>query len=124
MEPEDYASTLKQFSNAAVLTPDEMAEHAAEASQVLKSIANPNRLMILCTLTEGEQSVGSINSSVPLSQSALSQHLARLRAEDLVSFRKEGQSVLYRIRDPRIVALMTRLYELYCAPDSTGQGED
>jgi DNA-binding transcriptional ArsR family regulator len=124
MEPEDYASTLQQFSNAAVLTPDEMAEHAAEASQVLKSIANPNRLMILCTLTEGEQSVGSINSSVPLSQSALSQHLARLRAEDLVSFRKEGQSVLYRIRDPRIVALMTRLYELYCAPDSTGQGED
>ncbi|WP_218668211.1 ArsR/SmtB family transcription factor [Vreelandella utahensis] len=119
MDPEDYARTLQQFSGASALTPDEMAEHAAEASQVLKSIANPNRLMILCTLTEGEKSVGSINSSVPLSQSALSQHLARLRAENLVSFRKEGQLVLYRIRDPRIVALMSRLYELYCAPDAT-----
>ena len=124
MEPEDYASTLQELSDAPVLTSDEMAEHAAEASQVLKSIANPNRLMILCTLTEGEKSVGSINNSVPLSQSALSQHLARLRDENLVSFRKEGQSVLYRIQDPRIVALMSRLYELYCAPDQAAHGED
>ncbi|WP_143421413.1 ArsR/SmtB family transcription factor [Halovibrio salipaludis] len=124
MEPDDYATTLQQFSDTSALTPDEMAEHAAEASQVLKSIANPNRLMILCTLTGGEKSVGSINSSVPLSQSALSQHLARLRDENLVTFRKEGQSVLYRIQDPRIVALMSRLYELYCAPDAAGHGED
>ena len=124
MEPDDYASTLQQFSDTSALTPDEMAEHAAEASQVLKSIANPNRLMILCTLTEGEKSVGAINSSVPLSQSALSQHLARLRDENLVSFRKEGQSVFYRIRDPRIVALMSRLYELYCAPGRAAQTDD
>lgn len=124
MKPEDSLSTLQPFNNTDSLTPDEMAEHAGEASQVLKSIANPSRLMILCALTEGEQSVSAINTRVPLSQSALSQHLGRLRTEGLVNFRKERQSVLYRIHDPRIVALMSRLYELYCAPYAFGPDPD
>jgi DNA-binding transcriptional ArsR family regulator len=101
-----------------MLTSEEMAGHAEEAAEVLKSIANPNRLMILCSLIEGEMTVSAINDQVPLSQSALSQHLARLRAENLVTSRKEGQTVHYRISDPRIVDLMSRLYELYCAPQS------
>lgn len=102
----------------AVLSVEEMAEHAHQTTDVLKSIANPNRLMILCSLIEGEKTVSAINQEVPLSQSALSQHLARLRAENLVTPRKEGQTVHYRISDPRIVELMSRLYELYCAPSS------
>lgn len=107
-----------QQSAATLLTAEEMADHAEEAAEVLKSIANPNRMMILCSLTGGEMTVGAINEQVPLSQSALSQHLARLRAEHLVTSRKEGQTVHYRISDPRIVELMSRLYELYCAPQS------
>lgn len=107
-----------QQGTIAMLTSEEMAAHAEEAAEVLKSIANPNRLMILCSLVEGEMTVGAINDRVPLSQSALSQHLARLRAENLVATRKEGQTVHYRISDPRIVELMSRLYELYCAPQS------
>lgn len=101
-----------------MLTAEEMANHAEEAAEVLKSIANPNRLMILCALIEGEKTVGTINQEVPLSQSALSQHLARLRAEELVTTRKEGQTVHYRVSDPRILELMSSLYELYCAPQS------
>lgn len=105
-----------QQSPLTMLPPEEMAGHAEEAAEVLKSIANPNRLMILCSLAESEMTVGAINDRVPLSQSALSQHLARLRAENIVTSRKEGQTVHYRISDPRIVELMSRLYELYCAP--------
>ena len=101
-----------------ILTSEEMAGHAEEAAEVLKSIANPNRLMILCSLIEDEMTVSAINEQVPLSQSALSQHLARLRAEKLVVSRKEGQTVHYRISDPRIVDLMSHLYALYCAPQS------
>ena len=109
-----------QESAMTMLTSQEMADHAEEASEVLKSIANPNRLMILCALIEGEKTVGAINEEVPLSQSALSQHLARLRAEKLVTSRKEGQTVHYSVNDPRIVELMSRLYELYCDPEPRG----
>lgn len=105
-----------QHDSIIQLSSEEMANHADETAEVLKSIANPNRLMILCALIEEEKTVSAINELVPLSQSALSQHLARLRADNLVATRKESQTVHYRISDPRIVELMSRLYELYCAP--------
>lgn len=114
MSPQGFQQGTTALKNA--LTPEEMAGHAEEAAEVLKSIANPNRLMILCSLIEGEKTVGAINEQVPLSQSALSQHLARLRAENLVSTRKEGQTVHYSVSDGRIVELMSHLYELYCSP--------
>lgn len=97
--------------------PDVMAEHADAAAQILQALANPNRLMILCTLVEGEASVSAINQRVPLSQSALSQHLARLRQEGLVATRRDGQTIFYRIDDDDVLSLMGKLYELYCAPD-------
>ena len=109
-----------QNKGIAELSLEEMANHADETAEVLKSIANPNRLMILCALIEEEKTVSAINELVPLSQSALSQHLARLRAENLVSTRKERQTVHYSISDPRIVELMASLYELYCAPEEQG----
>lgn len=96
-------------------SPDKMAEHSDEAARVLKALANPNRLMVLCALVNGERSVGQINEKVPLSQSALSQHLARFRREGLVATRRESQTIYYRIADRKVLDLMAKLYELYCA---------
>lgn len=109
-------------SSADLPLPADMGQHASQVADTLKSIANPNRLMILCSLVEGEKAVGAINEQVPLSQSALSQHLARLRRKRLVATRKEGQTVYYRIQDARIMELMSHLYELYCASSSNNEG--
>lgn len=93
-----------------------MEEHADEVTRLLSALANRNRLMILCALLEGEHSVGALNEKVPLSQSALSQHLARLRREGIVRTRREAQTIYYRIEDPAVLNLMKTLYDLYCAP--------
>jgi ArsR family transcriptional regulator, virulence genes transcriptional regulator len=108
---------VDDMSNARLPSVEEMGEHAEEASRVLKALANPNRLMVLCSLVKGERSVGQINDKVPLSQSALSQHLARFRQEGLVATRRESQTIYYRIADPKVLELMGKLYALYCAPE-------
>lgn len=88
---------------------------AAGVAEQLKALANGRRLMMLCKLVEhGEMSVGDLSRAVGLSQSALSQHLARMREEGLVAFRRESQTLRYRIADPRIEALLGTLYHLYC----------
>ncbi len=81
----------------------------------LEMIANPRRLMILCRLAEGEASVGELQNFVGLSQSALSQHLARLRGAGMVATRREAQTIHYRIADEDTRLLMTALYEIFCA---------
>lgn len=102
-------------SNAlAALSPAQMAEHAESASQLLRTLGNPNRLMILCVLSEGELSVGELNERVPLSQSALSQHLSVLRHEGLVETRRESQSIYYRLSDGPAVRIIATLHDLYC----------
>ncbi len=93
----------------------QFAGQAAEAVSVLKSIAHEGRLLVLCYLSEaGEMSVGELATRVGLSQSALSQHLAKLRAEGLVATRKEAQSVFYRIDQPKVLRLLRTLHDLYC----------
>ena len=88
---------------------------AAEAVSVLKSIAHEGRLLVLCYLSEvGEMSVGDLAERVGLSQSALSQHLAKLRAEGLVATRKQAQTVYYRIDQPKVLTLLSVLHDLYC----------
>lgn len=88
---------------------------AGGVAAMLKSIANQRRLMVLCQLVEqGEMRVTDIAEAVGLSQSALSQHLAVLRAEGLVTFRREAQVLWYRIADPRAERLLAILHELYC----------
>lgn len=88
---------------------------AATVSGVLKAVGNERRLLVLCQLAEnGEMSVGRLVDVIGLSQSALSQHLARLRAEEVVAARRDGQTIYYRLADARIEALMSELYELYC----------
>lgn len=95
--------------------PSSMAAKAAEASAFLKMLANEHRLLVLCRLVEvGEASVGELCQAVGLSQSALSQHLARLREEGLVATRREAQTIFYRIADPRAEGLLQRLHDLFC----------
>lgn len=93
----------------------EFAGQAAEAVSVLKSIAHEGRLLVLCYLSEaGEMSVGELAERVGLSQSALSQHLAKMRDDNVVTFRRDSQTLWYRIADPRIEQLMAELHRLYC----------
>ncbi|MEX0753057.1 MAG: metalloregulator ArsR/SmtB family transcription factor [Xanthobacteraceae bacterium] len=93
----------------------ELERRAAEAVQLLKLLANENRLMILCRLVaQREMSVGELAAVVELSQSALSQHLARMREEGLVATRRDAQSVYYRIADPNARRLLTVLKNIYC----------
>ena len=88
-------------------------ENATEVANILRALANERRLMILCKLVEwGEANVNSL--AVGLSQSALSQHLARMREEGIVTFRRESQTIWYRIADPRIEQLFATLYTLFC----------
>lgn len=90
---------------------------ASEVASILRAIANERRLLILCRLVEqGEANVNSLAESVGLSQSALSQHLAKMRDEGLVTYRRESQTLWYRIADPRIEDLFTTLHRLYCRP--------
>ncbi len=94
---------------------DAMALRAGEAAQLLKQLANEKRLMILCALVDGERSVGSLNDVVPLSQSALSQHLARLRDAGLVTTRRDGQLIYYALAGREAPAVLHLLHTLYCA---------
>jgi len=90
--------------------------NAAMVAQILRALANERRLMILCKLVEwGEASVNSLADAVGLSQSALSQHLARMREKGFVDFRREGQTLWYRICEPRIEILLGQLQRLYCS---------
>jgi DNA-binding transcriptional ArsR family regulator len=93
----------------------QLEQRAAEAARLLKLLANENRLLILCRLVaERELSVGDIAEAVGLSQSALSQHLARMRKEGLVATRREAQTVLYRIADPDARRILALLKNIYC----------
>lgn len=93
----------------------ELEANARKVASTLRTIANERRLMILCKLAEsGEATVNSLVEAVGISQSALSQHLAKMRSEGIVSYRRESQTLWYRIADERIGELMATLYHLYC----------
>jgi ArsR family transcriptional regulator len=95
------------------------ASHATTVADLLRALANERRLMILCKLVEwGEATVGSLAEAVGLSQSALSQHLAKMREEGIVTYRRESQTLWYRIADPRTETLLGHLQQLYCPPES------
>tara|TARA_Y100000588_G_C13917697_1_gene780087 strand:+ start:201 stop:509 length:309 start_codon:yes stop_codon:yes gene_type:complete len=91
-----------------------MRDNATKAEQILKMVANQNRLMILCHLIHNEMSVSDLNKRVDLSQSALSQHLAKMRREGILSTRKEGQQVIYQIASNEVSTIMDTLYSIYC----------
>lgn len=92
-----------------------MRARAGEAAKLLKALSNEQRLRILCLLASGERTVGEINEQLPeLSQSALSQHLARLRSEKLVSTARQSQTIRYSIKPGPAQRIMGALYEIYC----------
>ena len=99
---------------------DKLQESARRASTLLKAMSNEHRLMILCQLLHGEKSVGELERLIGLSQSALSQHLARLRRDNLVQTRRQAQTIFYSLSGAEASAVITTLYGLYCAKDAGG----
>lgn len=92
-----------------------MQQGAAQAAALLRALGNEHRLLVLCLLlAHGEMSVGALLEHVELSQSALSQHLAKMRDEGLVSYRREAQTLYYRIEHPQVHQLIATLKRLYC----------
>jgi ArsR family transcriptional regulator, virulence genes transcriptional regulator len=105
-----------------------LAEKAGQAATLLKALSNERRLLILCHLiSAGEMTVGALVDVVGLSQSALSQHLARLRGDGLVTFRREAQTLYYRIANPDTARVIAVLRDIYCpelgsdAPEQAGR---
>lgn len=94
---------------------ERLEEKAGMIAGVLKLLAHDGRLLVLCHLVQrGEATAGSLTEIGGLSQSALSQHLARLRDDGLITFRRDGQTLWYRIADPRLEDLMAALSRIYC----------
>ncbi|KGJ91862.1 ArsR/SmtB family transcription factor [Colwellia psychrerythraea] len=93
---------------------EKLLENALEVAGILKLLSNPYRLMILCCLSESELTVGDLNQRIDLSQSALSQHLAKLRESDIVTTRRQSQTIFYRIANPKIADLLEVLQEKFC----------
>ena len=91
-----------------------MERNASKAEAMLKLLANAKRLMILCHLIKGEKSVGQLSDLVGLSQSALSQHLAKMRDLKIVDADKQGQMVYYKISNHEVEAILSTLYLIYC----------
>jgi ArsR family transcriptional regulator, virulence genes transcriptional regulator len=98
------------------IDPEAMRSHAGEATRLLKALSNKSRLMVLCSLAQGELTVGQINERVPLSQSALSQHLAVLRRDGLVHTRRSAQTIYYSLAEGPAGRIIETLHSIYCGP--------
>ena len=94
--------------------PNLQKAEADEAARFLRSLANPNRLLILCRLADGEMNVGNLSEPFELSQSSFSQHLSVLRKQGLIDYRKDGQTLYYSIIDGRVLEFINNLKEQFC----------
>ena len=101
----------------------QMREHAGSASRLLKAMGSENRLLILCILCEGELSVGQINQRISLAQSAVSQHLAVLRRDQLVATRKQSQTVFYRLKLGVVAKIIQLLHNEFCSPAAISEAK-
>lgn len=105
-----------------------MRRNAAKAAKLMRALSNPHRLLVLCVLSEGELSVSELNARIDLSQSALSQHLAVLRNEKLVSTRRESQTIYYSVTSGPALEIVQLLHDQFCcrgperAPAKTTKG--
>lgn len=102
---------------------EDLQANARKASTLLKAMSNERRLLILCYLSTGEKSVGELEGLVGLSQSALSQHLARLRRDKLVRTRRSAQNIYYSLSGGEATAVMGTLHALYCEGRTAGGGD-
>ena len=96
---------------------EQLEKNADQAAELLSAMASPRRLAILCNLVDDEKTVNDLASLVGLSQPALSQHLAKLRALKLVKTRRDGNVIHYSLASSEVEAVLSALYEIYCAPD-------
>lgn len=94
--------------------PAALRQNAGRAAKLMKALSNPHRLLVLCHLAEGERSVGELGALLSIGQSALSQHLARLRADGLVKTRRDRQTIHYSLDGEASLRVMKTLYEIYC----------
>ena len=101
---------------------EQMRLHASDAAGLMKALGNESRLMILCSLAGGEQSVSELNEIVPLSQSALSQQLARLRQQGLVKTRRESQTIYYSLTPGPTDRVIHLLHDIYCGAPGADKG--
>lgn len=99
-----------------VMPADQMLEQATAAAGFLKALAHEGRLMILCHLQSGEKSVSELEALLSSRQAAVSQQLARLRLEGLVSCRRDGKVMYYSIQDPKVATAIGMVYEMFCKP--------
>ncbi|WP_296911447.1 metalloregulator ArsR/SmtB family transcription factor [Polaromonas sp.] len=93
---------------------EQMRKAAAQATAMLRVLANEDRLLLLCQLAQGEACVGELEELLGIRQPTLSQQLGILRTEDIVSTRREGKKIYYQLSDSRVVALLATLHGLYC----------
>ncbi|MBJ7468542.1 MAG: helix-turn-helix transcriptional regulator [Rhodoferax sp.] len=105
--------------NEVSLSLQDMQQAAEQACRLLKVLSNPDRLMILCQLSQGEMRVGELEAALGIGQPTLSQQLTVLREEELVSTRREGKNIYYQLSSPQALALIEVLYAQFCA---TGKG--
>lgn len=100
------------------MAPDDLVEGARQAAQFLKTLANENRLLILCHLAEGEMSVTDLENSLGIRQPTLSQQLARLRSENLVATRRDGKTIYYELASEEAARTLELMYGMFCAADA------
>ena len=96
------------------LNVNEMRKNVESSAAFLKLLSNPTRLLVLCNLIESERCVGDLERDLDISQSALSQHLSKMRDEGIVKSEKQGQHVFYSISDSNVVDIINVLYKLFC----------
>ena len=104
-----------QLKNPVKINASQMAVAAGKASELMKTLGHKDRLMVLCHLTSGEKSVGELAALLDIPQSPLSQHLARMRKEQLVKTRREAQTIYYSIARQDAARIVALLHELYCS---------
>ena len=100
------------------MSPEEMAANADTAARLLRAMASRHRLMLLCLLNNGEQSVGQLNEVLQLPQSSLSQQLSVLRKDELVTTRRDAQTIYYSLASDEVKTIIATLYQLYCTEAS------
>src|SRR3954452_5365987 len=103
---------------AAPLDLDHMRASARTVTALLRALANEDRLLLLCQISQGEKSVSELETLLDIRQPTLSQQLGVLRSEGLVSTRRDGKRIYYSVADAKVLAVLERLYTLYCQPDA------
>lgn len=108
---------IPKIDNSSAEEMQTLIENVRRASELLKALAHETRLLIMCTLMDGEKSVSELEEITSMSQASVSQQLARLRFDRLVTTRREGRQMYYRLSNNEVSGLIGKLHEMFCAPE-------